>query len=239
MASPGPKDQLTDLKLARDLTTAALRYERMTAAVLQACEVLATTHSQAIEAAALRAEIERLHKYLGPHGQAFEPFFAGMLLTNVIAEVEVYFVEALRLLLMRYPKRMGTTQFALSDILDKKPEEIVLTAAEQRISKLMYKRPSEYLSELAETLGIEVAPISSHWPLFIEAKARRDLGSHNAWRVNETYRRKVAEAGIQIAHDGPTDMQPNFEYVRELISNTDTIVRAIRDQLDKRFSVTG
>jgi hypothetical protein len=235
MTTAAAPELLADTRLSHDLLAAALRYERMTAAALHAIDFLRSTEQHSPDAAAFKPAMERFEKYLTPHQLTFQTFFAGMLLTNIIAEVEGYFVEAMKQLLRRYPKKMGSTQFRLSDVLDKKPEELVLLAAEERLSKLMYKRPNEYVAELAETLAIDPKPLDPHWPAFVEAKARRDLGVHNSWQINDTYRRKVAEAGIQLPEKAGPDMQPDFPYVYQFVEHCDKIVREIARQLGEKY----
>jgi hypothetical protein len=223
--------------LSRELLTAALRYERMTAAALHAIDFLGSTEQYSPDAGAVKPAMERFEKYLTPHQLTFQTFFAGMLLTSVITEVEGYFVEVMKQLLRSYPKKMGSTQFRLSDVLDKKPDELVLLAAEERLSKLMYKRPNEYIAELAEILSIDSKPLDSHWPVFVEAKARRDLGVHNSWQINDTYRRKVAEVEIQLPEKAGPDMQPDFHYVCHVVEHCDAIVRQIARQLGEKHKM--
>ena len=158
-----------------------------------------------------------------------------MLLANVVSETEGYLVDVMRHLLQKYPLWLGSTQFRLADIVGKQPDELILMAAEERLSKLMYKRPAEYLAELAETLSIDAAPLQGLWPRFVEVKARRDLGTHNSWTINDTYRRKVAEAGLPVGDGVGPKMYPDFAYLRLALGNSDAIVRNIAVQLDKRF----
>lgn len=227
--------KVADAELRVDLIEARLRFLRMTATAMHSVSFLQSVEGNGVDEA--EEENDRFKRYLSPHNLTYQNFFAGMLLTNVIAEVEVYFVEVMKLLLRRYPKKLGATQFRLEDILDKEPEELVILAAEERLSKLMYKKPSEYISELAEILAVSAAPINPYWGSFVEAKARRDLGAHNAWKINDTYRRKVAEAGIDLSTKIETELLPNFDYINGVITQCNKIVMLIDDQLQQKYKL--
>lgn len=229
------EERLADIRLWQGLLAAELRYQQMTAAAIHAIGFLASTEEHSKSAAEFKPAMERFQKYLSPHSFTFQTFFAGMLLTNIIAELEGFLVEAMKLLLVRYPGKVGSAQFRLADVLEKKPEELVLSAAEERLSKLMYKRPAEYVAELTEILAVDAAPIQQHWPLYVEAKARRDLGVHNGSQINDTYRRKVAEAGLELSQYKGPDLQPNFKYVSVLENHCDKIVRSIARQLEEKY----
>lgn len=218
------------------LIHAALRYEQMTAAVLQSFNFIRTSVVAAMDVDALGKEIVKFEDYLKPQSLTFLEFFAGMLLSNLIAEVENYLVEVMKHLLLEFPRKLSATQFTLADVLDNAPQELVLRAAESRLAKLMYKRPAEYIKELAEILSIDAAPFAQYWSTYVEAKARRDLGVHNAWQINETYRRKVTEAGRTVGSDAGPTMVPDFEYLSAVLGGCDKIVRNIQAQLDAKFS---
>ena len=64
------------------------------------------------------------------------------------------------------------------------------------LNKLMYKKPYAYLDELCQVLSIESTALQERWKTFVEAKARRDLGVHAAWRCNDVFLRKLKEADV-------------------------------------------
>jgi hypothetical protein len=98
----------------------------------------------------------------------------------------------------KYPKKIGTITFALSDIIDtENTDELIQRAIEEHLNKLMYKKPFEYLSSICNLLSISEAPLLEGWKVLIEAKARRDLGVHNGWVCNRIYLHKLLEAKIQ------------------------------------------
>jgi hypothetical protein len=218
-----------------NLLRAALRYEEMTAAVLQSVGFFGVALAASTEHEVLGKEITGFDQYLKPQSLTFPNFFAGMLLGNLIAEVENYFVEVMKNLLLEFPKKLSATQFTLAEVLDSPAHELVLRAAESRLAKLMYKRPAEYVAELADILSVEATPFAAYWPAFIEAKARRDLGMHNAWQINDTYRRKVIEAGLHLPPNVGPSMVPDFDYLRRALHDCDKMVRNIHEQLEAKF----
>lgn len=165
----------SDQALSRALVAALLRYDRIRATTLNSVNFLRSTEAQSKPEPNLQTAMKRFAKFLRPQDATFETFLAGMLLTTVVAEVEGYFVESMKQVLLRHPKKMGSGTFALSDILDRSSDELLLVAAEERLSKLMYRRPKDYLSDLSDLsdlLSIDPKPLQKHWPYFVEAKAR-------------------------------------------------------------------
>lgn len=116
---------------------------------------------------------------------------------SLVASMEIFLQELIKSVIREHPKKIGATQFKLSEILDIGSEdELINKAIDDYLNKVMYKKPSEYLAEICEVLSIEKTSIAPHWPAFVEAKARRDVGIHNDWRCNETYLRKCTEANF-------------------------------------------
>lgn len=164
----------------------------------------------------LRECLERFEntKEANELGINFETYFASQLAINLISEVEHYFANVLTAVLRMYPGKMGSSTFKLTDILAaSSTDELVERAAEQYLNKLMYEKPQDYVKSLASTLSIDPSCLEGYWSEFVEAKARRDLGVHNNWVVNETYLRKTREAGCQNQPSLGEHIIPNFDYV--------------------------
>ena len=55
-------------------------------------------------------------------------------------------------MIAEYPKKLGITQFTLSEILDAaSPDELLIKAGELYLNKVMYKKPLEYLRDINPT----------------------------------------------------------------------------------------
>jgi hypothetical protein len=159
---------------------------------------------------ALHSLFEKYESNLGTAIRSTPRFyFHAQLFISMISSLELFFQEAISGVLQAYPKKVGSVQFKLSEILDAgTTDELILRAAEEYIMKLMYKKPLEYLEEITRTLSIDSASIRPFWPTFIEAKARRDLGMHNGWKCNSTYIRKLEETGITSSFQVGDDTFP-------------------------------
>lgn len=222
---------LQNKKLHFELFKIALRYEQKTAAIHQSMLLIATAEKVAETHVDLKNAFKKFEEYLKPHSMDHKMFIYGLFLFSLVAEVEIYFVDVMKSIIRRHPKKVGAVEFKLSDILNSSPEELITAASENHLNRLMYKKPSEYLGELANVLSIDKGTIEQHWPAFIEAKARRDLGTHNNWLINDTYRKKVAEVGLEAPLGSGVLMCPDFEYLMEAIKNCDVLVRSIRDSI--------
>ncbi len=225
--------------LPQSLHLLAMRYERMTICTLHGSyllsQVIATTHTNS----EITGSVKALETYLGEHKLSTANYFSGLFLIHAVSEVENYMVDALRAVIAQFPKKLGAIEFKLSEILEKGQDELVLMAADSLLNKLAYARPLEFLKEFCSLVSIDPKSIEPHWPAFIEAKARRDLGIHNNWRMNDTYRRKVKESGVDTAlipkANADGFLFADFSYVSDTVANCDKLVRGIRDNLLKTF----
>jgi hypothetical protein len=128
-------------------------------------------------------------------------YFLCHIFSALISAIELYFQEILKSVISENPKKIGSTLFKLSEILDSSSTDELLTKAiDDYLNKLMYKKPLEYPEELTSTLSIDAKTLEVYWPDFVEVKARRDLGVHNSWVCNATYLRKIKEAGLEVGN---------------------------------------
>lgn len=150
-------------------------------------------------------------------------YLMGHFFVAVISAFELFLQDYLYLLIRKYPMRLGSTQFKLSEILDAAgPDSLVHRAAEQLLHEVMYRKPLDYLRDVCEILSIDQSSLKERWKVFVEAKARRDLGIHNAWRCNATYLRKVAESGAATTRKVGDHLAPTFD-------DFDALQQSLRD----------
>ncbi|NBB81371.1 MAG: hypothetical protein GVY36_18345 [Verrucomicrobia bacterium] len=194
------------------------------------------THAENIDDEDLTKHFDALREFLRPLKMTTGSYFAGSLLYNVISQTEIAFVEVIRLVLSYYPKKIGSIEFKLSEVVDKPRQEILLAAADRYLNSLMYKRPTEYLSELCKILSINKENLEECWGDFIEAKARRDLGIHNAWVVNETYIRKVAEVGETHIAEVGENICPEHDNIHRVMPKCEHLVNALCDQIILKYA---
>jgi hypothetical protein len=184
---------------------------------------------------ALAEAFKGLRDFLAPYGMTLDQYFAGSLLVNLIAEVELYFTEVVRHILTAFPHKLGAVQFKFSEIHGQSSDEIVLMAAERHLTSLMFKRPAEYLAELAAVMSISAGEIQPYWPPYIEAKARRDLGIHNNWCANDTYSRKVSEAGLSPRTERGAFICPDHEYIQGAMTSCENLVAKVSSLVEAKF----
>lgn len=186
--------------------------------------------------AELHATLERLEDQLRVAQMDTNEFYRSLMYIDLISEVETFFSTLLKSILYRYPKKLSESQFRLADIVDSaSTDELIYRAAEAHIYKLMYKSPNEYLKEICELLSIDRKIIEVHWPVYIEAKARRDLGAHNNWVCNATYLRKLGEVGVATsAKIGdrllPSDDDSDIKFCDCVMNMTEAIGQVVLDK---------
>ena len=192
-----------------------------------ALAALLVTHTSALalqEHSGVAPVYKRLDEVLKRHGTNVEEHFLSILFIDLISEVEIYLATLVRAVIAKDPLKVGSFQLKLSEVLEASSnEELISRAAETYLHTVMFKKPLDYLADIAGVLSIDPASVSQAWPAYIEAKARRDLGVHNDWICNETYLRKIKEAGITTEVNVGDKLRPTFSYVRQLSGSIDEI----------------
>lgn len=157
------------------------------------------------------------------------PYFLARLFISHVASFEVFLQDTVSLVAHKNPKKVGASSFTLAEVLDAEtPSELVQRAIDEYLNKIMYKKPAAYLEDVCQVLSIQSAPLVERWKTFIEAKARRDLGVHAAWRCNETYLRKVRDAGLDPrAKSGDPLLPTKDEYLTETMATLDDLALEI------------
>ncbi len=181
---------------------------------------------------------DELCKRIGPEFPDPHAFFNAMLFTALVASFELFLQETLTAVVIAYPKKVGQAQFPLIDILDAPDEEVLVRRAiDDRLNKLMYQKPLNYLDEVCGLLSIDAAPLRSRWTTVIEAKARRDVGVHNGWLCNKTYLRKLAEAGVPSgAALGDSLIPSDDDYVSSVVHTFRDLALITRNELIKTYA---
>lgn len=178
-------------------------------------ESLQKFHSESISILALRAylysietevikgnkEIGKTHKsvmekiygtYQSPHDYVMSSMFI-----SHVGAFEFLMQDLIRFALKKHPKRMGSKKFTLLQILEmSSTQDLIEISINEYINSLMYQKPLDYLKDISEILGFDAKNVLPEWRLFVEAKARRDLGVHNRWTCNQVYLDKITESGL-------------------------------------------
>jgi len=166
-----------------------------------------------------------------------EEYFSSLLFVDLISCVELYFAQLVKITISHYPKKVGNISFSLNDVLDKSKDELVENAADQYVYKLMYKKANQILDELSQLLAINSDLLKPYWPVYIEAKTRRDLGVHNSWICNETYLRKVAEVKYEPLPEVGTMLNISSDgYPEKVVDNIMNLAQTINSEVQKKYS---
>jgi hypothetical protein len=169
-------------------------------------------------------------------GLTYETFFASHLTINLVSEVEHFFASAVSAALRMYPEKMGAHTFKLIEIISATSrDELVDRAARAVLNDMMYEKPHDYIKRLGEVLSIDVKGLETSWPDFVELKARRDLGVHNNWIVNEIYLRKLREAKIDNSHRIGEQVIPDFGYMSQAMDACHQLIETMANLLGEKW----
>lgn len=168
---------------------------------------------------------------------SFESYFSSLLLVNIVSEVEYYISNVVGTVLRLYPEKMSSHTFKLADVLRASTkDELIERAANIVMNNIMYQKPSEYLNDICELLSIDAKKIESDWSIYVEIKARRDLGVHNNWIVNEIYSRKVSEIGLPNVSKVGDRLIADFDYLQKSSTTCYELVKKMNKLLIEKWS---
>jgi hypothetical protein len=167
----------------------------------------------------LKKELDDLEEGLKLVGMSYEEYYLSILFLDLVSEMEIYFSSLIKAVISKYPKKLGSTKFSLAEVIDTTTiDDLITKAADEYVNNIMYKKPMEYLDSMVDVLSVEKNGIIEDWKVFVEAKARRDLGVHNSWICNLTYLRKTKEVGWDTDAKVGDSMIPLYDdYVDNLL----------------------
>ncbi|HEY0019622.1 MAG TPA: hypothetical protein VGC13_25185 [Longimicrobium sp.] len=152
-----------------------------------------------------------------------QPYLRSQLFIALVAEAEVFLSQLLRAVLLAFPGKLKDRDIRLKDIISSdNVDEIIAQAADAEIHDLFYARPADVRTSVEKILSLTRAELEDVWPKYVELKARRDVGLHNAWKRNVVYERKLSEVGVSVPSDlflgvGETYFRAAIETVRQLV----------------------
>lgn len=161
-----------------------------------------------------------------------DKYISGLILILLVREVEQYFIDILKLIIQKYPEKIGSINIPINDVIKLSKQEIIYFAAEKYLNEIMYKRPSEYLDEICKLCSIKRQKIEIFWNYFVEAKARRDLGIHNNWIVNNIYICKIKEPSFQIGESA----EPETNYIMEMHDYCTKLIDKFTEEIIEKYS---
>ena len=162
-------------------------------------------------------------------------FMDGLTLIMTISELELFFQEVVIASLVAHPQKMTKTSIEIKQLINYSSIDDALRAtAEGFANGLMFKKPNDYKKSLLSIISADEKLLDDFWPTFVEAKARRDIGVHNDWEVNDIYINKVKEVGLT-----PTTepfLAVNQEYILSVRVCCIDIMKAIKNHYERTFS---
>lgn len=227
-------DSQKAISILKGLRSAHEAVHRRHAAYMNAVALVMTLEIPDLRIVSRYAEaMDNLTESTRAIGLSPEQYLRGNMFFAQIAGTELFFQGVIRSVVSVHPKKVGGIQFKLSDIVDASSiDEVIDKAINQYLNGLMYKKPLEYLEDLASLLSIDKQMLLPFWPGFVESKARRDIGIHNDWICNDTYLRKVREVGIESEYKlGDLIIPADHKYFIDCSTNQWNLAMAISDHV--------
>jgi hypothetical protein len=170
-----------------------------------------------------------------PNESPFQAFYIGQNFIILVSEFEGFLVDVMKSIFRKHPKKLGSETFKLSEILELQDLDAVAeVAADRFLNAVMYKKANEYRKALVEVISADDDFLNEKWPRYVECKARRDIGIHNDWIINDTYKRKVQEVGLVVSTIGY--FPPSNEYFWEALQLLAELANDIAEHCNRKFS---
>jgi len=165
----------------------------------------------------------------------YERYYYSMQFVELVSNVELFLIEVIKLVVSHHPNKIGRQQVSIADVVELgDTRAVVEKACANYLNNLSYKKPNDYKNEFLKLLSANEDLLDDEWPTFIEMKARRDLGVHNDWCINDIYKRKIKEVGFTVPA-GAKYMHPSKEYVLERIRFTSFLYDKICDYVREKY----
>lgn len=162
-------------------------------------------------------------------------FMDGLTLIATISEVEAYFQDIVVDVICRHPEKIGKSTFEVRNLLEVETiQDAIELAARRYASDLMFKKPNDYKKDLLSIISANEKLLEDTWPVFVEAKARRDLGVHNGWLVNDIYRAKLREVKLTPATD--QSLSVDNSYLQSVRSGCLEIMTRLKSHCESTFA---
>ncbi len=181
-------------------------------------------------------EFEKLdaNQNLKNEDRRVQPYIRSQLFIALVAELEDYFSSLLILVLEANPDKVRDHTMTLGTVLELGAiQPVISEAVRAEIHALFYKKPLEYGKRIEQILMMPSAVLEPHWVQFVELKARRDVGVHGNWYQNETYCRKVSEAGGSPVAN--TFLGIDISYFRQALVLGEELIRDCNNHCQVRF----
>lgn len=162
------------------------------------------------------------------------PFIRSQQFVAMVANLENFLSTVLSLVLRAYPEKVGGESLSILELLKANNiENAIENIIEKKLNALFYASPKEYRKTVENYLSMPTSVLEKHWPLYIEMKARRDVGVHANWANNSRYIAKASEAGGPI--ESGSFLGINKGYFERSKNVSQHIVKAIGEHCMSKF----
>ena len=163
-------------------------------------------------------------------------YFFNLFLIELVSDMELFLIEIITLIISKHPQKIGKQKVLLSDVVNLgNKRKIIKKACYDYLNSLSYKKPQEYQKEFFSLLSANDDFLKDEWKYFIEMKARRDIGVHNDWKINDIYKGKVLEIGIK-PDETISYLYPDDKYIIKCINIHKNIINTVCDHVEEKFT---
>jgi hypothetical protein len=160
------------------------------------------------------------------------PFVRGQFVIGVAALVEDSLAQAIRIVLHAFPGkiRSDSRKVNLSGAIGLK--SILDQAIESEVYSIFMGNHDALRRHISKIFSGEIF-CDEHWQGYVELRARRDVGLHNGWRPNRTYREKSHST---LDPESEKLLYPTPDYTNNCFVLAETLLKALREHSMAKFS---
>jgi hypothetical protein len=163
------------------------------------------------------------------------PFLRSQLFISLIANVEDFFTQVIRFILLSYPSKIQLDKVEVKNIVGlgsvREQNEYLV---DRYINQIFYESPKEYRKKIEEIISATKDILEPYWEDYIEMKATRDIGMHSAWKVNHVY---ISKSGNKARSKKIGEsLFISQDYFELSINTCELMVNAVEEHLRTKFS---
>lgn len=179
-------------------------------------------------------QIDKNNTTLKSSDRRVVPFLRSQLFIALIANLEDYFSQIMKEILLSFPEKITTKTIEKTQIFDSNSKlQLIEKLAIKMIMDTLYKSPSDYRKEFEKTISAEGNLLEPFWESYVEMKATRDTGMHGGWTVNRTY---IEKAGKKARTTTEGAFLPiTKDYYDEALKLGEQIVDSIYKHISKKY----
>lgn len=165
----------------------------------------------------------------GIHHDLVMKHMSSLCFSSLVSAFEDFIIEVASIILRREPERLHNLKCEYRVFASLDQDSLTDYLITEKLASLTFGSAREYINKLCNLVCLEKRKVESLVKSFVEMKARRDVGVHNNWVMDERYLRKIAE--LNIAAPETNYLKPDLDYFSRTYNVCGDMVKIITNNI--------